>query len=82
VLAVVRLNQKTGQLIDRPKIITRGFIYVKEHLDLIERAEEEVIAALRVDGKDPYATIRKTLGELLYSETQRQPMVMPVVIEG
>lgn len=82
VLAVVRLNQKTGQLLDRPRIITRGFVFVKEHLDLIERAEEEVIAALRVDGKDPQTTIRKTLSELLYSETHRQPMVLPVVIEG
>ncbi len=82
VLAVVRLNKKTGQLFDRPRIITRGFVYVKEHLTLIERAEEEVIAALRLDGKDPQATIRKTLSELLYTETQRQPMVMPVVIEG
>jgi ribonuclease J len=82
VLAVVRLNRRSGQLLDRPRIITRGFVYVKEHLDLIERAEEEIIAALRVDGQDPQITIRKTLGELLYSETQRRPMVMPVVIEG
>jgi ribonuclease J len=82
VLAVVRLNRRSGQLLDRPRIITRGFVYVKEHLDLIERAEEEIIAALHVDGQDPQATIRKTLGELLYSETQRRPMVMPVVIEG
>ncbi len=81
VLAVVQLNKKTGQPIDRPKIITRGFVYVKEHLDLIARAEEEVIAALRVDGKDPQRTIRKTLSQLLFEETQRQPMVMPVVIE-
>lgn len=82
VLAVVRLNRRSGQLLDRPRIITRGFVYVKEHLDLIERAEEEIIAALRVDGQDPQTTIRKTLSELLYSETQRRPMVMPVVIEG
>ena len=82
VLAVVRLDEKTGQLIDRPRIITRGFIFVKDNLDLIERAEEEVIAALRLDGQDPAVTIRKTLAELLYSQTQRQPMIMPVVIEG
>jgi ribonuclease J len=81
VLAVVRLNQKTGQLIHRPKIITRGFVFVKENLDLIERAEEEIIAALRMDGQDPQNTVRKALCELLYSETQRRPMVMPVVVE-
>jgi ribonuclease J len=80
VLAVVQLNEKTGELIGRPKIITRGFVFVKDNLALIERAEEEVMAAIRLDGKDPHTTIRRTLGELLYSETQRQPMVLPVVI--
>jgi len=81
VLAVVRLDEKTGRLLERPRIITRGFVFVKENMELIERAEEEVIAALRVNGQDPQSSIRKTLSSFLYSETQRQPMVMPVVIE-
>ncbi len=81
VLAVVRLNQRTGQLVDRPRIITRGIVFVKENLGLIERAEEEVIATLNLNGKDPYTAIRTTLSELLYDEIQRRPMVLPVVIE-
>jgi ribonuclease J len=80
VLAVVHLDEKTGQLLHRPRIITRGFVFVKDNMKLIERAEEEVIAALQLDGKDPHTTIRKTLAEFLYSETQRQPMVLPVVM--
>ena len=52
------------------------------HMDLIERAEEEIINVLRRNGTDPQTAIRKSLTQLLYSETQRQPMVMPVVIEG
>lgn len=82
VLAVVHLDRKTGQLVDDPKIITRGFVFVKENLDLIERAEAAVTRAIRSNGSDPQTTIRKALSELLYSETQRRPMVMPVVIEG
>ncbi len=83
VLTVARLNAKTGQLVGRPQIVTRGFVFVKENLDLIERAEEEIIAALRTNGhQDPQITIRKTLSELLYSETQRQPMVIPVIVEA
>jgi ribonuclease J len=81
VLAVIRLDKKNGRLVNRPRIITRGFVFVKEHKDLIERAEEEIIAALHVEAKDPQTTIRKTLSELLYSETQRQPMVLTVVID-
>ncbi len=81
VLAVVRLDPKTGRLVERPLIITRGFIFVKEQMDLIERSEEEVIAALQSNGHDPQKTIRKALGEMLYSETKRRPMILPVVIE-
>jgi ribonuclease J len=83
VLAVARLDQKTGHLVGRPQIVTRGFVFVKENQDLLERAEEEMIAALRMNGhQDPQITIRKALSELLYSETQRQPMVIPVIVEA
>lgn len=83
VMAVARLDGKTGHLLGRPRIVTRGFVFVKENQDLIERAEDEVIAALRMNGhQDPQITIRKTLSELLYSETQRQPMVIPVIVEA
>jgi mRNA degradation ribonuclease J1/J2 len=37
---------------------------------------------VQANGSDPYISIRKVLNEYLYSETQRQPMVLPVVIEG
>lgn len=82
VLAVVHLNQKTGQLLEAPKIITRGFVFVKENMDLIERAEEIVAKTVQANGSDPYISIRKKLNEYLYNETQRQPMVLPVIIEG
>ncbi|RME76715.1 MAG: ribonuclease J [Chloroflexi bacterium] len=81
VLAVVRRNPKTGQVEGRPVIITRGFVYVKENMDLIERAEETVVNALRRNGKDPQTSIRKALSELVYNETRRRPMVLPVVLE-
>jgi ribonuclease J len=82
VLAVVRLDEKTGHLLTRPRLITRGFVYVKENMELIERAEETVTAALRRDSRDPQTVIRKALSDLLYDETHRQPMVLPVIIEG
>jgi len=81
VMAVVRFNEKTGEVVGRPQLITRGFVYVKENMELIERAEDQVIAALRRNPADPQTAIRKSLADFLYSETQRQPMIMPVVIE-
>jgi ribonuclease J len=82
VMAVVRRNAKTGDVIGRPQIITRGFVFVKENLNLIERAEAQVIKSLQRNGTDPHTAVRKGLADFLYGETQRQPMIMPVVIDG
>ncbi len=80
ILALVRLDKKTGRLLDTPHIITRGFVFVKENMDLIDRAGEAVTTALRSNGQDPQTAIRKALNQFLYTETQRRPMVIPVLV--
>jgi len=81
VVALVRRDEKTGELLRQPHIITRGFIFVKENLDMIERAEAVVREAVLNNRKDPQTAIRKALSEMLYNETHRRPMVLPVVVE-
>jgi ribonuclease J len=67
VLVLVRLDEKTGNLLHQPQIITRGFVFVKENLDLIERAEAVVSKAVSDNRKDPQNAIRKALSEMLYN---------------
>jgi ribonuclease J len=79
VLAVVHINRENGQVTTRPEIITRGFIYIREHGDLITKAEEVVMKAL--PAKKPYEAVRKALADFVYAETGRSPMILPVIIE-
>ncbi len=82
VMAVVRLpNNKNGkkQPMARPEIITRGFIYIRENIDLIEQAEKAIMAAL--PAKKPQEAVRHALSDFVYRETGRQPMILPVIIE-
>jgi ribonuclease J len=84
VVVVMAIDEKTGQLVDGPDIISRGFVYVRDSEDLIEEAKERVIELLE-SGKvhpDTAATvIRDNLSEFLYQRTRRTPMIFPMVLE-
>jgi len=82
-IAVVAVDEKTGELLAEPDIISRGFVYMREAEDLIEQAKEQVVTALQKGGSPTVvsAKIRETLSEFLYEQTRRRPMILPVVIE-
>jgi ribonuclease J len=83
VVVVVALDADTGEVIERPDIITRGFVYIRESGDLIEDAAQCVLEAIGHGG--PKATldarIKGHLAEFLYEQTKRRPMILPVVME-
>jgi ribonuclease J len=84
VVAVIKLDRMTGQPAGRPEIISRGFVYVRESAELIERAKDKVLEVIgRGDvGRAAMADkVRDELGEFLYDETKRRPMIMPVILE-
>jgi ribonuclease J len=84
VVVVIALDQKTGQLIEGPDIISRGFVYVRDSEDLIGEAKEHVVQLLE-SGKihrDTAATvISDQLSQFLYQRTHRNPMIFPMVLE-
>lgn len=86
--AVATVDKKTGKLIKSPDIISRGFIYMKENEELINKSR--VIVRNIFDGKDksvPASSntvknrMREELSNYLYKVTKRSPIVLPVVIE-
>ncbi|MFZ2804649.1 MAG: ribonuclease J [Patescibacteria group bacterium] len=89
VIVVAVVSDKTGKLLNMPDLISRGFIYMKEHGDLIMAARKKVAAVLA--DNDPRSganavylkdKIRDELGEFLYHKTQRRPMILPVIVES
>lgn len=82
VVVVVALDEATGELIEGPDIVSRGFVYMRDAEDLIEEAKNLVIETLTNGHRDTASTlIHDTLAELLYRRTRRRPMVFPVVLE-
>lgn len=84
---ILTADRKTGQLINQPDIISRGFIYMKGSDELIREVKHEVrkIFDTKAKGETNYTLLRNKIrdqvGEYLYQKTERKPMILPVVIE-
>jgi ribonuclease J len=85
---IVTVSKKDGKLLTSPDIISRGFIYVKDNTELIENARKIVrnVIATRppnvpVGSPIIKARMRDEVSHYLYKITQRNPIVLPVVIE-
>ena len=83
---MVSMDSRTGKLLCRPVIISRGFVYMKESQQMIREAENLVESALSklLARKTTFAeiknTIRDTLTPYFYQKTNRNPMIIPVVM--
>ena len=89
VIVSATLDKKTKQLLAEPQILTRGFIYVKENLDIVEESEaiskevieDCIIPNQKVDFTRIKQKIRQHLGDYFYKETGTIPMIITVVLE-
>ena len=88
VMIVATVSRKTGRLVSSPDIISRGFIYMKENEDLVNRARAEVRKSFEKrnpkelpDWAKFKLRLRDEVGDLLYSKTKRNPMILPVINE-
>lgn len=88
-VVIATLSSKSGKLVHSPDIISRGFIYMRENKAIVETIRTKVKNIVnehnKTNGKlnDTYIkdAIRNELGNFIFHETQRRPMVLPVVIE-
>lgn len=85
---IVIIDSKTGKIIQEPDIISRGFIYMKESGELLGQTKRKVKQIIAQKTKEPpinwtyvRTTLRDSIGQFLYSKTQRRPMILPVLIE-
>ncbi|MCX6806970.1 MAG: ribonuclease J [Candidatus Berkelbacteria bacterium] len=87
-VVILTIDKKTGRIITSPDIISRGFVYMRESEDLIQRARAEIKRMFsRHNNRYPLdldyikRSMRDEMGEFLYKNTERRPMVIPVIIE-
>lgn len=78
----VNVNRKTGQLVGKPEIISRGFVYLRDANELMKSIEDKVKNVLdsnRSANGRTASLLEDNVSELLYNETRRRPMVFSIV---
>lgn len=87
---IVTVDHETGEIATSPDIISRGFIYMRENEQLVHKARAEIKKVFvrhadkpnqKTDWGVAKQRLRDEIGEFLFRETERRPMVIPVIIE-
>ena len=85
---VVTMDKESGAVVAGPDIISRGFVYVRESEDLMDKAREIVKEALSdceekriTEWPTIKSSIREALRVYLYEKTKRRPMILPIIME-
>ena len=88
VIVTATLDKKTKEILAGPEILTRGFIFVKDNLDILkessviyERVIKNNISSNYVDYNNIKQEIRTTLGKYFYEQTDCRPMIITVIGE-
>ena len=86
VIVVMGVSDATGELLNEPYLITRGFVYTDEANALGEEAKlvlHDTIEALNLrenhDWNEIRNLIRKPLRNFFYKKTMRTPMILPII---
>ena len=87
-IVVLTLSKYDSRLLAGPDIVSRGFVYVRESEMLMEDAHRIVNAAVQkcldnhvTDWSKIKSTIRDTLGDYVWKQTKRNPMILPIIME-
>lgn len=86
VAVIVTIDSRYNKILCRPNIVSRGFVYIKESQTLLKEAELIVYDALkkkmqqRTTFGELKNCIRSSLEPYLYKKTNRNPIVIPIVL--
>ncbi len=88
IIVVMTLEAGSGQVLAGPDIVSRGFVYVRNSESLMDEAKnilDDTMARLMEHNVTDWGKIKTevkdSLGEFVWKETKRRPMIMPIIME-
>lgn len=88
IVVVVAIDTDGGYIISGPDIVSRGFVYVKESESLMDVVRATALASVErcldagaTDYNSIKSALRDDLTKLLYSQTKRKPMILPIIMD-
>jgi ribonuclease J len=88
VVVILRVYTKSGRLVGEPDILSRGLLYGEEKTEIgrevakaTKKVYEEELARGKPDRKELKRAIRGTLYRYFDRKLNREPMVIPIIVE-
>ena len=89
VIICATLDKETKEVISGPQVLTRGFIFVRDSMDILKESEvislqvikNNVSNTEKVDYNQIKQEIREKLGKYFYHETECKPIIITVIQE-
>ena len=85
---MVTLSKADGSILSGPDVISRGFVYVRESVDLMDDAKIVARNAIlkcadqkQTDWASIKGSLKSAMGDFVYKETKRKPMVLPIIMD-
>ena len=87
-VVVVATVDDYGEIVSGPDVVSRGFVYVKESEELMQRVKD--VAALSItkalakkvrDWATIKGTVRDDVAKFIYKETKRRPMILTIIMD-
>ncbi len=88
VLITATIDKQTKEILAGPEVLTRGFIFVKDNINLIKDAEKIATDVIHENTNSNYVDfskvklgIRDKVGKYFYEQTECKPMILIVIGE-
>ena len=88
IVVVLTLESGSGQVLAGPDLVTRGFVYVRNSESLMDEAKSVLEETMEycmdhniTDWGKIKNEIKDSLGDFVWKETKRRPMIMPIIME-
>ncbi|MDE6905859.1 MAG: ribonuclease J [Lachnospiraceae bacterium] len=88
IIVVLTMESGSGQILAGPDIVSRGFVYVRGSESLMDEAKQvlddtmmEITDKNITDWSKIKTEIKDSLGEFVWRETKRRPMIIPIIME-
>ncbi|MGN1175686.1 MAG: ribonuclease J [Roseburia sp.] len=88
IIVVLTLESGSGQVLAGPDIVSRGFVYVRGAESLMDEAKQVLEETMEycmtkniTDWGKIKSEIKDALGDFVWKETKRKPMIIPIIME-
>jgi len=84
---VVGISAETGEIIQGPEVISRGFVYMDESAELVDQIKQVIVDKIKnlpTEDNDWLVVqqdLRTAVARFLDKKTKRRPMILPILLD-